>query len=311
MSEVSSRSGQASLPSVKASRRSLIVLGIFVLCGSVWGGAQLIGSQRTLRSPAREGTSHRIVSLSPGVTETIEALGAAPQLVGISDYCAPPSARNLPRTGTALTPNYEAIAQLTPDVILTSEVKGAQLGPLEKLAKTRQLPWLSLTEWTNSVITLGQILNRPEEAQALQRKISTTLGVVPPQDAPRILLALDYGDTGSDETWFIRKDSIHGAALSAAGARNAIEGEVVGHPKLSPERLLEVNPDAILVLSSRPTRTRADAVAHFGKWTPLACVKNERIGVLSVPGALTVGPSVLDLVPRLKSEIASLMNGER
>ena len=292
------------------TRRSLLGLAVFVLCGSVWGGAQLIQSQRTLKSPARKGASLRIVSLSPGVTETIEALDAAPQLVGISDYCESPLARDLPRAGTALTPNYEAIARLSPNVILTSEVKGAQLGPLEKLATTHQLPWLSLTEWMNSVVTLGQILERPQEAQALKQTISTTLTVLPSQDAPRILLALDYGDTGSDETWFIRKDSIHGAALSAAGARNAVEGEVIGHPKLSPERLLEVNPDAIVVLSSRPTRTRAEAVAHFRKWTPLACVKNERIGVLSVPGSLTVGPSVLELVPRLKGAIAAVMNGE-
>lgn len=292
------------------TRRSLIRLGLLVIFG-LWGASKLACQGGSLRGLAEEGNSLRLISLSPGVTETIEALGSAEQLVGISDYCRPPSDRSLPRTGTALTPNYEVIARLAPNVILTSEVKGAQLGPLEKLAKTQQLPWLSLAEWTDSVFTLGEILGKREEAQKLRQKISSTLAVAPAPDAPRILIALDYGDTGSDETWFIRENSIHGAALSAAGARNAVEGKIVGHPKLSPERLLEIDPDAIVVLTSLPKRTRADAIEHFSKWAPLKAVKNEAIGVLSFPGALTVGPSVLDLVPRLRSEIASLMSGAR
>lgn len=309
MNAAPTRSGQApgASPRATTTRRSLIAFGLLALGGSVWGG--LAGSRSQTSLATHEDGTLRIVSLSPGVTETIEVLGAAEQLVGISDYCRPPDDRDLRRAGTALTPNYEVIAALTPNVIVTSEVKGAQLGPLEKLAKTHHLPWLSLTEWMTSVVTLGQIVKRPREAHLLRQKISTTLQVSPPPDGPRILLALDYGDTGSDETWFIREDSIHGAALSAAGARNAVAGEILGHPKLSPERLLEIDPDAILVLTSRPTRTRADVLAHFEKWAPLRAVTKRRIGVLSLPGALNVGPSVLELVPRLRREIASVMKG--
>lgn len=293
------------------NRRPLILLGLLTIFGGAWGGATLVHRRGSPASSPQKNEAVRIVSLSPGVTETIAALGAAERLVGISDYCESPTNRDLPRTGSALTPNYEVIARLAPDVILTSEVKGVQLGPLRNLAKTHQLPWLSLAEWIHSVAILGQILGRSQEAEELRQKISTTLHVAPSPDAPRILLALDYGDTGSDETWFIRKDSIHGAALSAAGARNAVEGEVIGHPKLSPERLLEIDPDGILVLTSLPKRTRADALKHFGKWAPLQAVKSKTIGVLSFPGALTVGPSVLDLVPRLRGEISSLMGGQR
>lgn len=240
----------------------------------------------------------------------MEALGAEALLVGISDYCEPRKSQDLRRTGTALTPNYEVIAELSPDVILTSEVKGAQLGPLKKLAKTEQLPWLSLSEWTDSVLTMGRILGKESAAEELRRKISSTLEVSAPPNAPRVLLALDYGDTGSDETWFIRDNSIHGAVLRAAGAQNAVTGAVLGHPQLSPERLLELDPDAIVVLTSRPSRTSAQVRSHFSKWAPLKAVKNGRVSALSVPGALTVGPSVLELVPLLQKEIASLVHPE-
>jgi len=55
----------------------------------------------------------RIVSLAPAVTETLFAIGAGGLVVGISDYCNyPPEALGLPRLGTSITPNYEAIARL-------------------------------------------------------------------------------------------------------------------------------------------------------------------------------------------------------
>lgn len=312
MNETPSHHGPSPIaPSrARAGRRFAIRAGLLLILSGILG--RLVLRRRTTAPTElpRAAGSQRILSLSPGVTETVEALGAAEQLVGISDYCEPTRVPDLPRAGTALTPNYEVIAELSPDVILTSEVKGAQLGPLQKLARTEQLPWLSLAEWLSSIGTMGHILGKQEAAQVLRHKIASTLLVKPKTDAPRILLSLDYGDTGSDETWFIREDSIHGAVLSAAGAQNAVKGEVIGHPQLSPERLLEVDPDGILVLSSRPGRTRADVRAHFARWAPLKAVVNERIGVISVPGALTVGPSVLKLVPLLRKEIVSLMGGK-
>src|SRR5882757_1844294 len=61
----------------------------------------------------------RIVSLAPGVTEILFALGEGDAVVGVSQYCDyPPAATRLPKVGTFLTPNVEAIAALRPDLII-------------------------------------------------------------------------------------------------------------------------------------------------------------------------------------------------
>src|SRR5512146_2715162 len=70
-------------------------------------------------SAAASAPPSRIVSLAPAVTETLFALGEGGAVVGVSQYCDyPPAATHLPKVGTFLTPNVEAIAALRPDVLV-------------------------------------------------------------------------------------------------------------------------------------------------------------------------------------------------
>lgn len=256
-----------------------------------------------------------IVSLSPGLTETLLALGQASSITGISDYCAwpPEQGKEPPRVGSAITPNYERIAAAQPNLILATQVAGEQLRPLERLARTVSLPWLSVAELTTSVKELGPLIHREAEAERLSEELLQGLSQVPQTDAPRVLLALDYGDSGSNDTWFIRRNSIHGAVLHAAGAQNAVDRDVEGSPRLSPEQLLSLDPEIILVVRPHQEDPEAEArsIRHFQKWTPLQAVREKRIGVISSPNALTVGPSVLTLAAPLSAKIKELLAPEK
>lgn len=264
-----------------------------------WSASDAEDPASTTLAPGR-----RVVSLSPGVTDTVVALGRSATLVGISDYCRfdEPSPR---RVGTALTPNYEGIAIVEPTVILTSDVRGEQLVPLENLAPTKSLPWLTVSDWAASTRELGVILDAQAAAERLATQVETELSRAAPEGALRVLLALDYGQSGDQHVWFIKRNSIHGALLEAAGAKNAIDRNVVGPPKMSPEQLLAVDPDAIVMLLS-DGQDRAASLDHLRKWQPLRAIKNGRIDALVAPDALTVGPRVLELIEPLKRIVARL-----
>jgi ABC-type Fe3+-hydroxamate transport system substrate-binding protein len=61
----------------------------------------------------------RIVSLVPSVTETLFAIGAGPQVVGVSSYDRePPEVSKLPRVGALIDPNVERILSLRPDLVV-------------------------------------------------------------------------------------------------------------------------------------------------------------------------------------------------
>ena len=64
-------------------------------------------------------SASRIVSLAPSVTETLFALGAEDQLVGICSFCDfPQGVERIGRVGSYAAPNVEAIIATAPDVVI-------------------------------------------------------------------------------------------------------------------------------------------------------------------------------------------------
>ena len=267
-----------------------------------------LGCDRTGTAPVRSG-KQRLVSLSPAITETLFAIGAGPELVGVSDYCNyPEQAKKLPRTGTALTPGYEAIVRLKPSLILTEGANSAPRRELSALGVTKFLPWLSLEDNVASTRLLGALTSHAEAASALAGKLWDGLAVAEAPNGPRVLVVLGETSGKLSEVYFIKRNSIHGAVLRAAGARNAVASDVLGVPRLSIEELLRLDPDAIIVLLGGGPTSPGDAQAlhDFQALEPLTARKNGRISVLRSDAAFSNGPRILDLTGALKREIARL-----
>jgi len=110
------------------------------------------------------------------------------------------------------------------------------------------------------------------------------------------------------EIYFIRQNSIHGAALRAAGARNAVAHDVPGVPRLSLEELLRLDPEAIIVLISSAHGKQDDAriVHDYQALEPLTAAKTGRIAVLASDAAFSNGPRILALETAFERELARL-----
>ncbi len=274
------------------------------------GGCQ----DRPQRQPVAA-TETRLISLVPAITETLFAIGAGAQLVAVSQYCdRPAEAKLLPQVGTALTPSYEHIARLKPSLILTETNQSTKSAELQALAPTLELPWLSLSDIVSSTRLLGQRTHHAERANALAAELQRELSAAPPADAPRVLLVLGY-TAGSDlaEVWFIRRNSVHGSALAAAGGRNAVDEDISGLPRLSLPAVLKLDPDQIIVLVAAKVDERASESAIIAAWkklTPLKAVQHGRVATLEAPEAFGSGPSILQLKPKLKRLIATLRERE-
>lgn len=286
------------------NRRALIAS----LGALLFSAGAAIGISRLAAKKPGKGGSGRLISLAPAITETLLTLGAANQLVAVSNYCVLPPELKLPRIGSALTPSFEVIAGLHPSLILCDDSAGSKQKELAALARTEIFPWLTLDEVTESVRRLGKVVGQELAADALSQHIKMRLSRRPPIDAPKALLLLSYDPDRPAELWFIRQNSLHGAALTAAGVWNAVRHDVKGLPQLSVEELIQLDPDLVVIIpppgaSAENKRKMLDA---FRALAPLKAVKEDRIGVVN--GTQAVGPSILQFADSLSQLVQTLQS---
>ena len=249
----------------------------------------------------------RLVSLTPAITETVLALGGAAQLVGVSNYCVLPETLKLPRLGSSLTPSFEAIAGLRPSLILCDDSAGAKRRELAAIASCEVLPWLTLPEVVGSTRRIGQVLGRAAVGNALAERLNNRLSRQPPAGASRVLLLLSYDPDRPAEIWFIRQNSLHGAALAAAGARNAVAHDVPGLPRLGVEQLIELDPDDVLIIPppGATLELKKRMLTAFNALAPLRAVKEGKVGIVN-GASQSVGPSILTLSDALSAMLQKM-----
>lgn len=95
-----------------------ILCAVALLCGA--GLVRLAQANPTGLAPqGPTSPARRIVSLVPNVTEMLFAIGAGPQVVGVSTYDDfPAETKSLPRVGALLDPDTERIFALRPDLVI-------------------------------------------------------------------------------------------------------------------------------------------------------------------------------------------------
>jgi len=271
----------------------------------LWAGLALMACSSPPPAPTAP-TGPRFVSLTPAITETVHALGAADRLVGRSDWCSTPeAARQLTPMGSALTPNFEAIAVARPTAVFVDHSQGVPEDELSALAPVERYPWLTVDDVAQSVTALGERVGQPDKAQALASRLQTTLKAAPPAGGPTVLLALDGEAPTEGEVWYIRKNSLHGAALHAAGYRHAVDRDIKGAAMLSTEALLALNPDIVVVLSTEAASEARDTRIReaWAPLTPLKAVTDKQLYIVGSPTTLSTGPSILTTTERLKEAL--------
>ncbi len=194
----------------------------------------------------------RIVSTAPSFTETLFALGAGDRVVAVSTYCHYPAAvEKLPRIGTYLQPNVEAIARLKPDLVLVhAELRqaAAQLNGLG--IRTVSLRNATLEETLGTAREIGAAIGLAERGRQLEAKLRARLRAVAAKSAgrPRRSLLFIVGRTPGRLEGM---NAVGGGAylndlIELAGGRNVLAGSRVAYPQISMEAVMRMAPDVIV-----------------------------------------------------------------
>ncbi|GEM87065.1 ABC transporter substrate-binding protein [Meiothermus granaticius] len=224
------------------------------------------------RSVTLKAAPKRLVVMLPSLTETICAMGACGRIVGVDTYSNFPEAVNkLPKVGGLYDPNLEAILALKPDLVLIS-VYGKLQEPLEKAGvPTFALKIESYDDIARTTRLLGQILNLRSEAERLIAKIQAQVYAVEAKaaatkDRPTVYYEID------PTPYTAGPDSFIGVLIAKARGVNIIPKELGAFPQISPELVVQKNPDVIVL--THPGL--ADLKKRPG-WSGIKAVKTGRI----------------------------------
>ena len=121
-------------------------------------------------------SGQRAVSLAPSATATVTALGAAETLVGVTHHCDPPAEagsahgeKSPVAVGGWLNPDLDRVADLEPDVVLTSDGLQADLADecRGRGFDVRHREPATLDEAVEAFAARGADVGRPEAGERL------------------------------------------------------------------------------------------------------------------------------------------------
>ena len=241
---------------------------------------------------------HRIISLSPTVTEDLFAIGAGKQVIAVDQDSNYP--RRAPRTSlSGFTPNSEAIAKYHPDLVLISYNPGNFASQLRQLkikvvnvAAAKDLP-----QSYREILRLGSLTGHVTGAKAVVRSMRTRLesiirSVPKSRRHLRVYHELDPTYYSATSTTFIGsiyklfgfKDIADGADTTASG----------GYPQLSGEYIIQQNPQLIVLADTKCCQQTAATVAARPGWSTLAAVQHHRVVGVDDDVASRWGPRIVE-----------------
>jgi iron complex transport system substrate-binding protein len=238
----------------------------------------------------------RIVSLSPGITETLFLLGLGDRVVGVTDSCEyPPEAKRKTSVGSTLNPSIETILTLKPDLVLGSP-QANRRETADQLARLG-IPVYGVTAQTvegtlASTADLGRALGREAEAgqivQQLGARIDAIARRVAGRKAPRVLFVVWYRPLITAGAQTFLSDVIHRAGGEPIGAE--LNGE---WPKLSVEEALRLQPDVILLPQTQAFAPNQNGFRNLAGWKDMRAVKEGRVYFVS-DTIVRVSPRLVD-----------------
>jgi len=238
-------------------------------------------------------TPQRIVSLAPSVTEVLFEAGLGSRVVGVTSYCRfPREVLALPKVGGYLTPSYEAIVALRPDlVVLLPEHADIEPRLAALRLPTLRLDHRSLQGIVRSIAAVGERCgakaSAEHAAEALRQHLARVQESASHDSRPRVLVCFGRSEDFR-RLHAAAPGTVHDDLITHAGGRNALTSDAVSYPTLSLEGLMRLDPDVIVEFAAG----KPDAAALRRQWNVLSSLRAVKTGrvyvftddLLSVPG---------------------------
>ncbi|MEU6072184.1 ABC transporter substrate-binding protein [Micromonospora sp. NPDC047074] len=253
----------------------------------------------------------KIVSLSPSATEMLFAIGAGKQVTAVDDQSNHPA--DAPKTDlSGFTPNAEAIAGKSPDLVVLSDDRNKIVEQLTTLkipvyltpaAKTLDDSYRQITE-------LGALTGHADEAADVTRRMKDDIAKLV-ADLPQRAEKLTYYHELGPEFYTATSKTFIGSLYALVGLENIADpadadGKSGGYPQLSQEVIVKADPDFVFLADTKCCQQSAETVKARAGWAGVTAVKNNQIVALDDDVASRWGPRVVDLLRAVVDAVAKV-----
>jgi iron complex transport system substrate-binding protein len=195
------------------------------------------------------GPAQRIVSLAPHITELVFAAGAGDKLVGVADYSDfPLEAQQIPKIGDAFRVDYETIALLNPDLILSWQ-SGTPREIVERLQalgySVVELEPDSIEDIVAELERLGELAGTVDVANLRAATMRSEIDALRAKYAGTKPLSVFF-QISAEPLFTVAGAHVISDILELCGGRNIFAGLPGIAPPVSTESVLAAAPDVIL-----------------------------------------------------------------
>jgi len=245
----------------------------------------------------------RIISLVPGATEMLFAIGAGPRVVAVSSYDKePPQVATLPRVGALLDPDVERILSLKPDLIVVYHSQHDLIRQLER-AGVSHFSYVhgGLADIFKTIRDLAVRTSDTEQAAHVVKQIEDTLADirkrVAGQRRPKTMIVFGREPGSLRNVYASGGYGFLHDVLDIAGGEDVFGDVKRESVQASTELILTRAPDVIVEL-----RADDESAPDLKAWQAVPsvpAVKNHRIVVLTGSDMVTAGPRIGQAAVRL------------
>ncbi len=256
----------------------------------------------------------KIVSISPGATEILFALGLGEKVVGVDTYSDYPEAtENITKVGTFSNPSLEKIVELNPDLILATG--GVQRSFIDKL---QELGWVlaalnyeeGVTGILSNIILVGKITGLEEAAETLVNDMNERIQEITDktqnltmEERPRVYIEFYFSEKAYRS---FGSTSLVNELIYMAGGYNVFADTPIQHITTSDEQVIKVDPEVIFISKTAMSVScglTPDIIRGRDGWGDISAVKSNEIYEIEGTSLTRPCPRIVDALETLAEYI--------
>ena len=256
-------------------------------------------------TPTNELDDMRIISLSPGTTEIVFALGMGDKMVGVTTYCNyPPAALEVDKVGDALNPSVEHIVSLRPTLVLGIV---DQTGVAERLTphgiNVHLMNATSLDGVMDEMATIALLTGAGEEGERIVADMRGRIATVREHAAGLNETARPtvFVEVWDEPLMSAGPGTFTHDVVTSAGGRPALD-LTMPWPNVDAEAVIVAKPQVVLL--THTNRTIEHLRARPG-WNAIPAVKEGRVYLINPDAISRPGPRIVDAL----EEVADRLHG--